>query len=106
MLQLSTSKRTSIPRTFAQRVADVIASHACDRVWARASGPHVLLGLQGGDAFARVTPLGGASFGLAFRALEAQSTHTNAWEPLFLVDALAAVVEHALVGVDAIAIGA
>jgi hypothetical protein len=104
MLQFSTSRAASIPRTFGQRVADAIASFGCDRVWAKSSGPHVLLGLRGADPFARVTPLGGASYGLAFRAMEAKSTHTNAWEPLLLVDHLAAVVEHALIAIDAIPI--
>ncbi|MGH7295871.1 MAG: hypothetical protein ACRELB_13090 [Polyangiaceae bacterium] len=85
-------------------MTDAIGSLACDRVWARSSGPHVLLGLRGDDSFARVTPLGNGSFGLAFRAVEARSSHTNAWEPLFLVDELVAVVEHALVAVDAIPI--
>jgi hypothetical protein len=34
--------------------------------------------------------------------VEAQSAHTNAWEPLLLVDDLLSVIEHALVAVDAI----
>ncbi|HEY1691907.1 MAG TPA: hypothetical protein VGG39_07080 [Polyangiaceae bacterium] len=106
MLQLSTSKPQSAPRALLQRVVDAIASLAGDRVWARSSGPHVLLGLRGDDCYARVTPLGNGSFGLAFRAVEARSSHTNAWEPLFLVDDLASIVEHALVAVDAIAIDA
>lgn len=73
-------------------------------VWARGAGPHVLLGLSGEEAFARLTPLGGGLFGLAFRALEARAAHKNAWEPLLLIDELAAVVEHALVAVEAIVI--
>jgi hypothetical protein len=102
MLHISTSRSSSIPRTLCQRVGDAVASHATDRVWARASGPHVLLGFRGSDEFARVTPLGGASYGLAFRALDAANAngaHGSAWEPLFLVDDLASVVEHALVAV-------
>jgi hypothetical protein len=73
-----------------------------DTVWARSSGGNVLLGLQGREAYARIVPLGNGSYGLAFRAVEASSSHTNAWEPLLLVDELHAVVEHALVAVDAI----
>lgn len=106
MLQVSTSKAASPARTFFQRVAEAVASLAGDRVWARSSGPHVVLGLRGDDSFARVTPLGNGSFGLAFRAMEARSSHTNAWEPLLLVDELASVIEHALVAVDAIPVDA
>jgi hypothetical protein len=73
-----------------------------DGVWARSAGPHVLLGLHGSTPYARLTPLGGASYGLAFRAIEAETTHTNAWEPLLLVDDLVSCIEHALVAVDAI----
>jgi hypothetical protein len=102
MLQATTSKTHAAPRTLLQRVAEAIASFAGDRVWARSSGPHVLLGLRGDDCFARVTPLGNGSFGLAFRAIEAKPSHTNAWEPLLLVDDLVSVVEHALIAVDAI----
>lgn len=105
MLQTAISKPSHSPRSLLQRVADAVASLACDRVWTRSAGPHVLIGLRGDDSFARVTPLGNGSFGLAFRASEARSSHTNAWEPLFLVDDLAAVVEHALVAVDAIPVG-
>jgi hypothetical protein len=31
-----------------------------------------------------------------------ETTHTNAWEPLLLVDDLVSCIEHALVAVDAI----
>ena len=102
MLQVTMSKASGASRSLLHRVGEAISSLACDRVWTRASGPHVLIGLRGDDVFARVTPLGNGSFGLAFRAAEARSSHTNAWEPLFLVDELSAVVEHALVAVDAI----
>jgi hypothetical protein len=67
-------------------------------VWARKSGHHVLLGIQGEDAFARLTPLGGTQYGLAFRAPEPQS----GWQPLLLVDELKQVVEHALVAEGAL----
>ena len=100
MLQVSTSSRTSTYPTLLQRVCDAIDSLGCETVRARSSGPHVLLDLREGEPYARLTPLGGASYGLAFRAIEAQSTHTNAWEPLLLVDDLVSVIEHALVAVD------
>jgi len=81
--------------SLSERVRKAGAALGCD-VWARSSGRHVLLGLTGDDAFARVTPLGAGSFGLAFR--EGAET----WEPMLLVDALGDVVEHALVGVGAL----
>lgn len=103
MLQeLATSTRYPAPRTLLDRVRDAIDALDCDCVWARTSGPHVLMGLRGDEAFARLTPLGGGSYGLAFRAAGARTDHTNAWEPLLLVDELVDVVEHALVAVDAI----
>lgn len=77
-------------------------------VWARGAGPHVLLGIQGDEAFARLTPLGGGLFGLSFRALEADAQASagaqSYWEPLLLIDELSAVVEHALIAVEAIVI--
>jgi hypothetical protein len=102
MLQASTTTRTSTHRTLLDRVSDAMDALGSDGVWARSTGPHVLLGLRGCEPYARLTPLGGASYGLAFRANEAHSTHTNAWEPLLLVDDLVSVIEHALVAVDAI----
>jgi hypothetical protein len=102
MLQASTISRTSTHRTLLDRISDAMEGLRSDGVWARSAGPHVLLGLRGREAYARVTPLGGASYGLAFRAIEARSAHTNAWEPLLLVDDLLSVIEHALVAVDAL----
>lgn len=92
-------------RSFIERVRDYVDALGRPSlpVWARASGPHVLLSLWHADAFARLTPLGGGQYGLAFRAAEARTSHTNAWEPLLLVDDLPQVVEHALVAVDALA---
>lgn len=106
MLQtISTSTQRATPPALLDRVRGAIDALHCDRVWARTSGSHVLVGLRGEDAFARVTPLGGGAYGLAFRAAAARSaraTHASAWEPLLLVDGLEDVVEHALVAVDAI----
>jgi hypothetical protein len=93
-----------------ERVREKIASLGCDRVWARGSGSQVLLGLRGEDAYARLTPVRdavrGSVFGLAFRDEETSSadppTSRRGWHPLFLVDTLEELVEHALVAVDAI----
>jgi hypothetical protein len=94
-------------------VRDAIASHGCSRVWARGSGTHVLVGLPGDEAFARLTPLAGSAFGLAFRSpsvgdgasqRKSGGPASVKWEPLLLVDELAELVEHALVAVDAVGI--
>jgi hypothetical protein len=107
MLQVSTSSPTSTYRTLLERVCDSIDALGCRAVRARSSGPHVLLGLREGEPYARVTPLGGASYGLAFRTMDAAKVSTlcvtaHAWEPLLLVDDLESVVEHALVAADAV----
>jgi hypothetical protein len=102
MLQVQTSPRASIHRSLLDRVSDAMDALGSEGVWARSTGPHVLLGLRGREPYARLTPLGGGQYGLAFRAIEAHATHTNAWEPLLLVDDLVSVIEHALVAVDAI----
>jgi len=90
-------------RSVLQRVRDAIAALGCSRVWARTTGHHVLLGLPGDDVFARLTPLGGTAFGLAFRAAVDEGASVR-WEPMFLVDELGELVEHALVAVDALGI--
>jgi hypothetical protein len=102
MLQVTTSPLTSTPLLL--RVRGAIDALGCPpgRVRAGSSGGNVLLALARNEPFARIVPLGNGSYGLAFRAIEARSSHTNAWEPLLLVDELHAVVEHALVAVDAI----
>ena len=83
----------------------------CAGVWARATGPYILLGMRGGDAFARLTALGGASYGLAFRAgIGGGGVETGSgpraggatWDPVLLIDELVDVVEHALVGAAAL----
>jgi hypothetical protein len=102
MLQVTTSTMSSTPLLL--RVRSALVAHGCgpDKVWAKTSGANVLLGLYKREAYARIVPLGNGSYGLAFRAVEARASHTNAWEPLLLVDELYAVVEHALIAVDAI----
>jgi hypothetical protein len=111
MLQASFDqpKSKTTTTTLADRVRDAIAGlltvpqELHPQVWAKTSGPHVLLGILDEEPFARLTPLGGGSYGLAFRAAGAQPESKSAWEPLFLVDELAAAVEHALVAADALA---
>jgi hypothetical protein len=100
MLQGSTSSRTSTHPTLLQRVSDALDLLGCENLRARGAGPHVVLAFSGSPPYARLTPLGGASYGLAFRAIEAPGAHTGAWEPLLLVDDLLSVIEHALVAVE------
>jgi hypothetical protein len=86
-----------------ERVRERIAHLGCERVWARSAGSHVLLGLRGEEAYARVSPIRGALYGLAFRAGCGGAQHSNEkWDGLLLVDTLADVVEHALIAVDAL----
>jgi hypothetical protein len=104
MLPLVGASASSAPRLPLHRVRDAISALGCARVWARGSGHHVLMGLPGNDAFARLTPLGGSAFGLAFRTPVADRSTALKWEPMFLVDELCELVEHALVAVDALGI--
>jgi hypothetical protein len=95
-------------KTIADRVRERLGALGCRGVWARASGPHVLLGRDGGDAFARVTPLGPGAFALAFRSVANDAaaqgtTPASAWDAVLLIDELPDVVEHALVGEGALA---
>jgi hypothetical protein len=86
-------------RTLADRVRDIGRALGCDAIWVRASGPHVLVGLGMDEAFARVTPLGSGAFGLSFRSPDpVAEPRMPPWEPMFLVDSLAEIVEHALIG--------
>ena len=91
MLQASTTSTTTT-RTLIDRVGDALTAYGCPRVWVRGAGRHVLLSLGPEEPFARLTALGGGSYGLAF-----QGGVAGTWE-LLLVDTLAAVVEHALIG--------
>jgi len=104
MLQLSNGSPASGAHILVDRVRRIAGGLGCTEVWARASGPYVLLGLQSGDAFARLTALGGDSYGLAFRATPETSKTgvTPVWDPVLLVDELAGVVELALVGASAL----
>ncbi|HXN31571.1 MAG TPA: hypothetical protein VN894_06910 [Polyangiaceae bacterium] len=77
-------------------MGDALAALECTRVWVRGAGRHVLLGLDTEEPFARLTALGGGSYGLAFHGGVAEK-----WE-LLLVDDLPAVVEHALIGANAL----
>jgi hypothetical protein len=89
----------------ADRVRRIARKLGCASVWVRGAGPHVVLGLSGENAFARLSPIGGSSYGLAFRSTVApdrRAPTTPSWEPLLLVDELQTVVEHALVGVSAL----
>jgi hypothetical protein len=105
---------SSSTRRMVERVREAISTLGCSRVWARGSGPHVLVGFSGDEAFARLTPLGGSAYGLAFRtpSLGSRGAQQAAgyagkgsnWEPLLLIDELAELVEHALVAVDAVGI--
>jgi len=104
MLPLAGAPASTASRQPLQRVRDAISALGCARVWARGSGHHVLLGLPGDDPFARLTPLGGSAYGLAFRAAVDDRGGALRWEPMFLVDELGDLVEHALVAVDALAI--
>ena len=97
--------KNTTTRTLVERVRERIAGLGCDGVWARSAGSHVLLGVADEEAFARLTPLGGASYGLAFRDESSGATSSSEvlvnWE-LLLVDTLPDVIEHALVAIDAL----
>jgi hypothetical protein len=104
MLRLVGASASANQRPPLQRVRDAISALGCSRVWARGSGHHVLVGLLGDDAFARLTPLGSSAYGLAFRAVADEESASPRWEPMFLVDELGELVEHALVAIDALVI--
>ncbi len=121
MNQISTQFIAAVPvrsarasaTLLAERVRDRAHTLGCETLWARAAGRHVILGMGEHEAFARVTPLGDSAYGLAFRGSAPHASHASAetdggpppvsrWAPLLLIDALAAVVEHALIGEGAI----
>jgi hypothetical protein len=89
-------------RPLVERVRERIAHLTCQCVWARGAGSHVLLGLRGEDAYARVSPIRGTLYGLAFRAVTSRGHGHDRWDGLLLIDTLADVVEHALIAVDAL----
>jgi hypothetical protein len=110
MTQVAIALPATSARTYADRVRDVARALGCASMWARASGRHILLGINDDEPFARVTPLGPGAYGLAFRtpaqaegAPETESDpHAKTWQPILLVDVLPQVVEHALVGEGAL----
>jgi hypothetical protein len=103
MNHVSIGRITPRPRSLVERVRDRACALGCHGVWAKESGPHVLLGRDGGDAFARVTPIGPGAFGLAFRSVDvAGAGEAPSWDAVLLIDALGDVVEHALVGEGAL----
>jgi hypothetical protein len=57
-----------------------------------------LIGICGEEAYARVSPIRDALYGLAFRT----GNGHDKWDGLLLIDTLADVVEHALIAVDAL----
>ncbi|MCL2448383.1 MAG: hypothetical protein FWD17_05500 [Polyangiaceae bacterium] len=90
-------------KSFAERVRDRARALGCHDVWVKESGPHAILGRDGGEAFARVTPLGPGAFGLAFRRADFDgATDASPWDAVLLIDALGDVVEHALIGEGAL----
>jgi hypothetical protein len=94
-------------RPLVGRALEAARGLGCTKLWARAAGPHILLGLGGAEAFARVTPLGGQNFGLAFRSPDGDGEADErggkvTWQPMLLVDELAHVVEHALIAESAL----
>ncbi|HLK40680.1 MAG TPA: hypothetical protein VKU41_28200, partial [Polyangiaceae bacterium] len=72
-----TTEVDTTARTLVERVRDAASKLGSSSIWARASGRHVLLGMDRDEAFARVTPLGGSAFGLAFRTLAPEGDETS-----------------------------
>jgi hypothetical protein len=103
MNQITSPMSISRSCTLSDRVRDIAGGLGCAEVWARAAGPHVLIGLGAQEAFARVTPLGIGAYGLSFRNPEsAGETRSSRWDPVLLIDDLEETVEHALVGEGAL----
>ena len=99
-VQASAPPSSSEARGSVQRVRSAIESLGCAGAWAKSAGRHVLVGLLDDEPFARLTPMPAGAYGLAFRS----SDPPGSWEPMLLVDDLAQVVLHALVGADALGI--
>lgn len=111
MARVSVAVPIANGRPLADRVREAARNLGCNIVWARAIGPHVLVGLGDSEAFARVTAMGGNAFGLAFRSpCDAEgipdTQPESKWEPMLLIDDLSDVVEHALVAERALALEA
>ena|SRR5258708_5893565 len=91
---------SSEARGSVQRVRDAIQTLGCAGAWAKSAGRHVVVGLFEDEAFARLTPMPAGAYGLSFRSADPAAS----WAPMLLVDDLAEVVAHALVGADALGI--
>ena len=96
-------------KSMVERTRDIALGLGCTSVWVRSAGSHVILGMGEDEAFARLTPLGRRSVGLAFRGCDREasapdeSPHDESqWDPMLLVDDLTDVVEHALVAEGAL----
>ncbi len=83
-----------------QRVREKIKSMGSAGTWAKSHGRHVLVGRYDDEAFARLTPMPAGTYGLSFRSPDPAAS----WAPMLLVDDLAEVVAHALIGAEAVAI--
>ncbi len=101
MNQVSSAWTGRTNRTLVDRVREAVAALGCTGVWALAAGPHVVIGREGDEPFARVTPIGPRAYGLAFRSPQAIESGPS-FEPVLLIDGLADVVEHALIGEGAL----
>jgi hypothetical protein len=96
----SAAPSSSEVRGSLQRVRDAITTLGCAGAWAKSAGRHVVVGLLDDEAFARVTPMPAGAYGLSFR----NEGPDASWAPMLLVDDLAEVVAHALVGADVLGI--
>jgi hypothetical protein len=101
MLQVANASPAADARTLLDRVRSAACALGSAGLWARMAGQHVVLGTRSDGAFARITPLGDAAYGLAFRSAAGADGTAPRWEPMLLVDELADIVEHALVAIGA-----
>jgi hypothetical protein len=100
MVPASAPASSSEGRGSVQQVRDAIRSLGSPGTWAKSAGRHVLVGRFDDEAFARLTPLPAGVYGLSFRSPQQGAS----WAPMLLVDELAEVVAHALIGAEAVAI--